>query len=242
MNQAESEIKTNISEDHICDMFDNVSEKYDFLNKILSFGIGCIWRKALAKRLMSFNPQYVLDIATGTGNQAIKIAKLNPKSIMAVDISKQMLLMGQKKIKRLKLDELIKFKHADCSELPFENESFDTVTISFGVRNFNDPLTAIKEAYRVTKNNGVMMILEFGIPKNPFIRIPFLFHFTKLLPFVGGFLSGNRAAYSYLTNSVKRFPYGDDFLKLLGEAGFVDLEFQKCTLGISYIYIARKIV
>ncbi len=240
MDQAESEIQSSKAEDHICDMFDNVSEKYDFLNKILSFGIGCVRRKALTKRLKPFNPRYVLDIATGTGDQAIKIAKLNPKSIMAVDISKQMLLLGQKKIKRLKLDDLIKFKHANCSELPFENESFDAVTISFGVRNFNDPLKAIKEVCRVTKNNGVLMVLEFGIPKNPFIRVPFLFHFTKLLPFVGGFLTGNRAAYSYLTNSVKKFPYGKDFLQLLSETGFVDLEFQKCALGISYIYTARK--
>ncbi len=239
-NQQDNTVHDYEQEVQICDMFDNVSEKYDLLNKILSFGINCIWRKELVKQLQQYKPAHVLDIATGTGNQAIRIAKLKPESITALDISMQMLHIGQKKIKKRKLDKLIDFKHGSCSQLPFEDESFDTVTISFGVRNFNDPLKALKEAYRVTKKNGVIMILEFGIPKNPLIKLAFLFHFTKLLPLFGGLLTGNKAAFSYLTNSVKKFPYGYDFLTLLDKAGFTDLEYKKRHFGITYIYSARK--
>ena len=240
MKKTENNETISKEEDQICDMFNNVSAKYDFLNKILSFGLDCMWRKKLARYLKPYKPRKVLDLATGTGNLAIRVAKAKPQSITAVDISEQMLYLGRKKVKKQKLDKLIKFKLASCSNLPFKDESFDAVTVSFGFRNFEDPLKAMKEAFRVLENNGVIMILEFGIPKNPIIRVPFLFYFTKLLPFIGGLLSGYKYAYTYLTTSVRDFPCGVDFIKILENAGFVEPIYIKCTFGVTYLYIARK--
>ncbi len=248
MQETQKKINTNGTEntktfrkdDQICDMFNNISARYDFLNKILSFGIDCRWRKKLVRELKPYKPKQVLDVATGTGNLALRIAKIKPQTIIAVDVSEQMLRLGKEKIKKRKLDKLIKFKLASCDELPFDNESFDTVAIAFGVRNFEDPLKAMKEVYRVTENDGVVMILEFGIPKNPVVRIPFLIYFTKILPIIGGLLSGKKYAYSYLTTSVKKFPFGKDFVEILDKAGFVDTAFKKCTFGVTYLYIARK--
>jgi len=241
MPEANEHKVLNKEEDQICDMFNNVSSRYDILNKILSFGIDCMWRKKLVKYLKPYKPRKVIDLATGTGNLAIRIAKIKPQSITAVDNSERMLFLGRKKIKKRKLEKIIKFKFASCSNLPFEKESFDAVTVAFGVRNFNNPLQAMKEAYRVMENNGVIMVLEFGMPENPIIRIPFLFYFTRLLPFIGGVLSGYKYAYSYLTTSVKSFPCGDDFTKILDEAGFVGSQYVRCTFGVTYLYIARKI-
>lgn len=240
MAQTEKQGVFSKEEDQVCDMFNNVSARYDSLNKILSFGIDCMWRKKLVRYLKPHKPEKVLDLATGTGNQAIRIAKLKPRKIIAIDVSEQMLAIGQNKVKKRNLDKIIDFRKSSCYSIPFKNESFDTVTISFGVRNFKDPLAAMNEAYRVMENNGVLMVLEFGIPKNPLIRIPFLFYFTKLLPFIGGVLSGHKYAYLYLTTSVMDFPFGNEFLKIINKAGFVESTFIKCTFGVTYLYIARK--
>ncbi len=227
-------------ESQICDMFNEISAKYDFLNKVFSLGIGSMWRKKLVRHLKSYNPRHVLDTVTGTGNLAIKIAKIKPMSITAIDFSEKMIELGQKKIRKRRLDRLILFKTASCNNLPFSDGSFDAVTNSFGIRNNKDPLKALKQMHRVLKDDGVMILLEFGMPKNFFVRVLFLFYFTGLLPFVGGVLTGKRGAYSYLTSSVKEFPYGKDFIKILEEAGFAQSICKKCTFGVTYLYIARK--
>lgn len=233
-------IYLNKEESQICEMFNDVSIKYDFLNKILSFGIDCMWRKILVRKLKPYKPRNILDVATGTGDLAIRAAKLKPQSITAIDISGKMIAIGQKKIKKRNLDNIINFKYASCCELPFKNQSFDAAIMSFGVRNFKDPLKGMKEIYRVMENNGVLMILEFGIPANPLTRIPFLFYFTRILPFIGGILTGKKEAYLYLTNSVKQFHFGNNFLNILKEAGFSELTCKKHTLGVTYLYIAKK--
>lgn len=221
-------------------MFDAIAGTYDFLNHLLSFGIDIYWRKKAVGLLKLSHPLKILDIATGTGDFAIEAVKLNPQKIIGIDISEKMLSIAKEKIRKLHLEGKIKFQLADCENLPFENNSFDAVTVGFGVRNFENLDKGLKEMHRVLKKDGKIVILEFSKPKAFLIKNIFNFYFKNILPFIGKFISKNREAYAYLPQSVQKFPDGEDFLKIMKKIGFLNPKQIKLTFGIASIYIGKK--
>ena len=221
-------------------MFNSIAPKYDFLNHFLSLGIDRLWRKRAIRLLNNYQPGHVLDVATGTGDFAIAARKTEAEKIVGFDLSEQMIRVGEQKVKRLKLDHLIRFQKGDSENMPFENESFDAITVAFGVRNFENLEAGLDEFFRVLKPGGVAVILEFSKPKYFPLKQLYKFYFFRILPFIGGLISKNAPAYNYLPESVMAFPDDQDFLKILIERGF-DSAFQKRqTLGIATIYLAVK--
>ncbi|MBI4096338.1 MAG: bifunctional demethylmenaquinone methyltransferase/2-methoxy-6-polyprenyl-1,4-benzoquinol methylase UbiE [Candidatus Levybacteria bacterium] len=221
-------------------MFDNIAGTYDFLNHLLSLGIDIYWRKKAIGILKSRHPLKILDIAAGTGDFAIEAVKLNPERIIGVDISEKMLAKAKEKIKKLHLENEIKFQLADCENLPFKDNSFDAITVGFGVRNFVNLEKGLSEMYRVLEKDGIVVILEFSKPKTFLIKNIFNLYFKNILPFVGGLVSKDKEAYAYLPQSVQNFPEGEDFLKILEGIGFSDTKQIKLTFGIASIYVGRK--
>ncbi len=221
-------------------MFDNIAPKYDFLNHSLSMGIDKIWRRRAIKLLKDLDCPEVLDIATGTGDLAIAAMKLNPKRIVGLDLSAEMLKVGEEKVKKKGLDQVISMVEGDSENLPFQDNEFDAATVAFGVRNFENLNKGLLEINRVLKNGGKFMILEFSNPsKFPFKQI-YQFYSTKILPWWGGLLSKDKAAYTYLPESVAAFPEGEAFVNELNKAGFKSLKVWRQTFGIATIYFAQK--
>jgi demethylmenaquinone methyltransferase / 2-methoxy-6-polyprenyl-1,4-benzoquinol methylase len=226
--------------DQVVKMFDSISHRYDFLNHLLSFGIDRYWRKRAIAFLKPYQPKLMLDVATGTGDFAIQALQLNPTKIIGVDISQGMLDMGRRKVTKKKLGNKIELQYGDSENLPFTENTFDAVTVTFGVRNFENIQRGLIEIERVLKPNGTLMILEFSKPQVfPFKHV-YSFYFSQILPRVGSWVSNNKTAYNYLHDSVSCFPYGQKFLDILREAGFTDVNEKRLTFGISSIYTARK--
>ena len=221
-------------------MFDSIAPKYDLLNHVLSGGIDKRWRNKLIKLLIKQKLNTILDIATGTADLAIASASLQPEKIIGVDISQGMLDIGKIKIKEKKLDALIELIQADSEQLPFADNSFDAITVAFGVRNFEHLLVGLKEMYRVLKPDGTCLILEFSQPQSFIIKYLYRFYSKYILPVVGQLLSKQRSAYVYLPESVKAFPYGDNFLKIYAQAGFSGTKCYPLTFGIASIYEGKK--
>lgn len=221
-------------------MFDNISGKYDFLNHFLSFGIDILWRKKAIRMLNKNRPEYILDVATGTGDFAIEALKLNPEKIIGIDISKGMLEVGRNKINKLNLQDRIELRYGDSENLPFEDNKFDAVIVAFGVRNFENLDSGLKEIYRVMTQGGKAVILEFSVPEVFPLKQLFNFYFNTVLPQIGRFISKDNAAYSYLPESVKEFPNGEDFVYLLKNVGFKKVSCNRLTFGISAIYTGQK--
>ena len=226
--------------EQIAEMFDNISPKYDFLNRMLSMGIDVLWRKKAVKLLKKYNPKTILDIATGTGDFAIEAVKLNPEKIIGIDISEGMLKYGQQKIKKKGLDKIIELQKGDSEDLAFADNSFDAATAGFGVRNFQNLEKGLAEILRVLKPGGVAVILEFSQPETvPFKQI-YNFYFKYILPFWGKIISKDNAAYTYLPESVNEFPYGEKFMEILRKTGYKNVRQKRLTMGIATIYIAEK--
>lgn len=221
-------------------MFDNIAPKYDFLNHFLSLGVDKLWRKKAIRILSGYKSDYLLDVATGTGDFAIAASKLKPKKIIGFDLSEQMLQVGRAKVARLGLNELIEFRKGDSEAMPFENEQFDAVTVAFGVRNFENLDHGLKEFARVLKPDGVVIILEFSKPKYFPMKQLYLFYFFGILPLIGRMVSKDSSAYSYLPESVMAFPDDQKFLAILQNAGFSRTKQKRLTFGIATIYIAQK--
>ncbi len=222
-------------------MFDNIAHKYDFLNHFLSMGIDKIWRRRAIKLLKDIDQPEILDIATGTGDLAIAAMKLKPKRIVGLDLSAEMLKVGEEKIKKKGLDKTISMVEGDSENLPFDDKEFDAAIVAFGVRNFENLNKGLVEINRVLKDGGKFMVLEFSNPsKFPFKQI-YQFYSTKILPWWGGILSKDKAAYSYLPESVAAFPEGDAFVAELNKAGFNSLRVWRQTFGIATIYFAQKL-
>lgn len=226
----------------ITEMFDNVAHRYDFLNRALSLGIDVWWRKKALKTLVDFKPKTILDVATGTADVAIMCNEiLHPDKIVGVDISAQMLAFGDKKIIEKGLSNVISLQLSDGEHLPFEDNSFDAVTISYGIRNFEDVEQGLREMKRVLKDNGQIMVLEFSRPTIfPFKQL-FNTYFKYILPIVGRLTSKDPKAYTYLFESVQTFPDGQDFVNLLVNSGFKNSRCIPLTLGITTIYRAEKL-
>jgi len=222
------------------EMFNNISPKYDLLNHVLSLNIDKIWRKNAVKKLKPIQPKLVLDIATGTGDFAIAITKLNQVKVIGIDISEGMLKVGRKKVEKKGLKNIIELIKADSENLPFENDMFDAATVGFGVRNFENLEKGLTEILRVLKPGAKFLILEFSKPtKTPFKQF-YYFYFTKILPFIGRLISKDSNAYTYLPESVKEFPDGDRFLTILANVGFEGNRDYPQTFGIATIYEALK--
>ena len=221
-------------------MFNNIAPTYDFLNHILSLNIDKIWRRKLRKRLQKNKPETILDVATGTGDLAFELLKLQPKKIIGIDIANEMLNIGRKKLTKLKTKDIIEFKKDDSENMSFDDEKFDAITCAFGVRNFENLSAGLTEMYRVLKTNGKVIILEFSIPQNILLKKLYFFYFNKILPFFGKIISKDKHAYTYLPNSVNNFVSGTNFLTQLQNVGFTNTQQQKLSFGIASIYFANK--
>lgn len=221
-------------------MFDNIAPKYDFLNHFLSLGIDKLWRKKAIRILSRYKYDLLLDVATGTGDFAIAASKLKPAKIVGFDLSEQMINVGRVKVEKLGLDKLIEFKKGDSESMPFDNESFDAITVAFGVRNFENLENGLKEFVRVLKPGGVAVILEFSKPKYFPMKQLYLLYFFTILPLIGRMVSKDKSAYSYLPESVMAFPDDLKFLDILKRVGFTKNSQKRLTFGIATIYIAQK--
>ena len=240
MNVFPYKDKDTSKKEQIAAMFNSISGKYDFLNHFLSLGIDILWRKRAVRLLKNHQPKLILDIATGTGDFAIEALSLNPEKIIGVDISEGMLSIGREKLIKKNLTDKIELLSGDSEVLPFEDNFFDAVIVSFGVRNFENLEKGLSDMLRVLKPGGKVVILEFSKPKSfPFKQI-YQFYFQWILPKIGKLISKNHAAYTYLPDSVKAFPDGDDFLNILNKIGFQKNQCTPLTLGISSIYSGSK--
>ncbi|WP_372933616.1 bifunctional demethylmenaquinone methyltransferase/2-methoxy-6-polyprenyl-1,4-benzoquinol methylase UbiE [Mariniphaga sediminis] len=222
------------------EMFDQISPRYDLLNHLLSVNIDKIWRRRAIGLLRKHKPGSLLDIATGTADFAVAAARLKPKKITGIDLSEGMLKIGRKKIAAKGLEQLIELRKADSESLPFDNDTFDAVTVGFGVRNFENLEKGLTEIFRVLRPGGVFIVLEFSQPRNRFFRGLYFFYFTRILPWLGRIVSKDNRAYTYLPESVREFPDGDDFTGILKNIGFERCKWHPQTMGIATIYEAQK--
>ena len=224
----------------VTEMFNNISGKYDFLNHFLSMGIDKIWRRKSIAYLKNIRPEKVLDIATGTADFALAALALKPKEIVGLDISEGMLKVGQKKIEKKGVTEIIRLVVGDSENLPFEDNYFDALTVGFGVRNFENLEKGLSEMLRVVRPEGKLIILEFSKPKSFPIKQVFGFYSKRIIPFLGKNISKDEKAYAYLPESVAAFPEGKDFTSILVKLGYKNVEAQTVSGGIATIYMGTK--
>ncbi len=225
--------------DEVAEMFDNIAPRYDFLNRFFSLRIDTLWRKKLIERLRSLQPKMVLDVATGTADLAITAAKSLPDTtITGIDISKEMLAYGKKKVHAAQMSDRVLLDVGNAQSLNFPDASYDAVMVAFGVRNFENLDLGLREMRRVLKLEGKLFILEFSNPQHVIIRWLYYFYFCNVLPIVGKWISKDARAYTYLPESVKAFPSGDAMKQVLLQNGFKSVECITLTFGISTLYIA----
>jgi demethylmenaquinone methyltransferase/2-methoxy-6-polyprenyl-1,4-benzoquinol methylase len=223
-------------------MFDRIAGRYDFLNHLLSLGQDIRWRKKVARFLNKYNNQYVLDLATGTGDQLLYLFNSSEQIGQAVgtDLSINMLEKGRIKVRKKRLDDRIILEEGDVQDIRYPDNSFDAVTISFGIRNVKDVNRSLSEMLRVLKPGGRAIILEFSIPSNIILRRFYLFYFRYILPMIGSIISGDGYAYRYLNETVEGFPYGETFGEMLSASGFQNVSLRQLTFGIATIYCGDK--
>lgn len=221
-------------------MFDNISGEYDSLNRVISFGIDVKWRKKVVEMVRKCNPSTILDIATGTGDLAIQLTSTSANKIVGLDISEGMLNVGRKKVKAKNLEKKIELINADSENLPFADNSFDAITVAFGIRNFENLEIGLKEIYRVLKPKGSFVILETSVPSKTPFKEGYKLYSKNILPYIGKLFSKDRSAYSYLSESASVFPYGEELNNILRQIGFISVEALPQTFGVATIYTASK--
>jgi demethylmenaquinone methyltransferase/2-methoxy-6-polyprenyl-1,4-benzoquinol methylase len=222
-------------------MFDNIAPTYDKLNHRLSWDIDRSWRKKAIRQLAPFQPQVMLDIATGTGDFAILSAQmLHPKQLIGTDISEGMMAVGREKVSRLGLQDIISFAKEDCLALSYPDNSFDAVTAAFGIRNFADLDKGLKEMHRVLRKGGHLSIVELTTPVSFPMKQLFHIYSHTVLPVYGRLISKDQSAYSYLTHTIEAFPQGELMMEILHKAGFSEASFKRLTFGICTMYFATK--
>jgi demethylmenaquinone methyltransferase/2-methoxy-6-polyprenyl-1,4-benzoquinol methylase len=226
--------------EQVAQMFDTISGNYDSLNRVISFGIDTKWRKKVLKIVSDKKPQIVLDIATGTGDLAILMAKTNAQKIIGLDISAGMLEVGKKKVAEKKLSNVIDLVLGDSEKIPFEDNYFDAITVGFGVRNFENLEKGFSEILRVLKPNGVFVILETSLPDKTPYKQGYGFYTKNILPLIGKLFSKDNSAYGYLSESAAAFPYGEALNNILRKIGFIDVVAMPQTFGVATIYSASK--
>ena len=219
-------------------MFDRIAPSYDFLNHFLSLGIDNWWRRKAIQLLKAGNPQYILDIATGTGDLAIASLRLNPKKVTGIDISREMLAKGRTKLKKRQIEDRIELLDGDSEALQFPDNQFDAAMCAYGVRNFENLQAGLTEIRRVLKPGARFVVLEFSKPSVFPVKQLFGLYFRKILPSLGRLVSSDARAYAYLQESVAAFPEGNSFLEELQKAGFKSPTCQRLTFGITSIYTA----
>lgn len=217
-------------------MFDTIARRYDLGNKVLSFGLDKYWRQKAAKLCQKANPQILLDLATGTGDQLVALKKFSSTSqiFYGIDPSLEMLKLAQKKV------AFAHFIHGLSTHIALANEQVDACTISFGVRNFSELEASLREIHRVLKVGGQLVILEFSIPAQPLLRALYYFHLKHIMPKIAALFTGKQAAYKYLNETIRDFPSGQAFAQVLAQSGFSQVQIKPLTFGAVSIYYARK--
>lgn len=221
-------------------MFNNISKRYDFLNHLLSMGIDKGWRRKAIRLLKDEDVRDVLDIATGTGDFAIAALKLHPTKVTGLDISVGMLEKGREKMKKQKLDHIIVMQEGDSEHIPFADNSFDAITVGFGVRNFENLEKGLAEMLRVLRHGKMAVMLEFSKPKKFPVKQSFNFYSKRIIPIIGRTVSKDKAAYTYLPESVEAFPEGKEFTDILEKVGYKNVKAKPVSGGIATIYYGRK--
>ena len=226
--------------EQVTQMFDTISKEYDGLNRVISFGIDIKWRNNVVDIIKKQQPKSILDIATGTGDLAINLAQTSAEKIIGLDISPGMLNVGKQKVKDKKLDDRIDMIIGDSENMPFEDNTFDAITVAFGVRNFETLNNGLKEILRVLKPGGTFVILETSVPtKFPF-KQGYKVYSKYILPTIGKLFSKDKTAYKYLSESASVFPYGETLNNILRNIGFINVQDKPQTFGVATIYIASK--
>ena len=227
--------------EQVAGMFDSIAYRYDFLNRFLSAGIDIIWRKNALKELKKLDPKKILDVATGTADVAIMATNiLHPEKIIGIDISDGMLDFGRKKIEKLNLGKVIELVNGDSETINFADNSFDAVTVAFGVRNFQNLEKGLGEIKRVLRPGGKLVVLEFSKPKTVGIKQLYNVYMKVVAPGMGKLFSKNRNAYKYLDESIKKFPEGKNFTTILDNLGYRNTYCKPQSLGICSIYCGEK--
>jgi demethylmenaquinone methyltransferase/2-methoxy-6-polyprenyl-1,4-benzoquinol methylase len=226
--------------EQVAHMFDNISGRYDLLNSVLSFGTHKGWRKKCVRLLSEAKPKNILDIATGTGDFAIECARLHPDKITGIDISEGMMKVGREKIREKGLEKMISLESGNAETVTYPDNSFDGMSVGFGVRNFQNLENGLKNMYRMLKPGGRLVILEFSYPTNFLIKGFYNFYFTFITPLIGRIFSKDPRAYSYLMESVKAFPNNENLVAILSKLGYKNASFKTLSFGVAAIYIAEK--
>ena len=223
------------------EMFDNIAPAYDFMNRAMTFGIDRLWRRRAVNLLRRHGVNYILDIATGTGDLAIDMSRrLDPLGVTGIDISEKMVEIGMRKVADADLADVVKLMKGDCMELSFPDESFDCVTVAYGVRNFENLARGYAEMYRVLKSGGIVCVLELSSARS-FVVSPFYnLYANYLIPAVGKFVSNDARAYTYLPESIAAVPQGDAMLSIMRNVGFRETHCRRMTFGTCSLYTALK--
>jgi len=233
---------TSAKAEQVRQMFDSIAPAYDFMNRAMTLGIDIWWRRLAVKRLKPLKPARILDVATGTGDFAIQLNdSLHPQHITGIDLSQGMLDEACRKVKEKGLDGMITFEQGDCMALPMADDTFDAVTVAFGVRNFEHLQQGYQEMARVLRPGGMLCVLELSTPTNKLIRWFYDLYTLHIIPAIGSMKSGDKSAYRYLPQSIAAVPQGDDMLQLMRNAGLHETRYKRLTLGVCTIYTAFKL-
>ncbi len=227
--------------EQVREMFDSIAPAYDFMNRAMTFGIDKLWRAKAVKMIRNHSPRQILDIATGTGDLAIKLARELPEvKITGVDLSEGMIEIGRKKVTEAGLDERVEMMTGDCLSLPMADDSYDCVTVAYGVRNFERLLQGYREMLRVLRPGGMLCVIELSTPTSAIVKPLYKIYTRYIIPAVGRMVSKDVRAYSYLPESIAAVPQGEDMLAIMREAGFTDTRHRPLTFGTCTIYTASK--
>lgn len=222
-------------------MFDSIAPAYDFMNHAMTLGIDRWWRRVAVNRLRQSAVAEVLDVATGTGDFAVKLCRrLKPRRVLGIDLSEGMLAVARKKVKKLGLEDVITFSQGDCMALPIDDDSVDAVTVAFGVRNFKDLARGYREMLRVLRPGGRLVVLELSVPTNRVVRWFYNLYAMHVIPFIGGLRSGDRDAYRYLPRSIAAVPQGPEMTAIMEREGYAECTFTRLTFGTCTLYCATK--
>ena len=222
-------------------MFDNIAPAYDFMNRAMTLGIDRLWRRKAVAMISDPRPRDILDVATGTGDLAMLLARrLDPLSVTGVDLSDNMLEIGRRKISEAGLSDVISFRQADCLNLPFTGNSFDCVTVAYGVRNFADLLAGYCEMYRVLRPGGRLLVIELSTPQGRLVKPLYDIYTRRVIPALGRLVSRDTRAYTYLPESIAAVPQGDAMASIMRSAGFADVLVRPLPFGVCTVYVATK--